>query len=133
MAMQSTSTSSKLKVCCNCGDVVSGRKRMRDWENRYWCERCGEADNKRKRDLINAKGTACADCRKKFPENRLQRFGNMLYCRNCYKKLAHMSGGGGLSAVVSNFQSMEPAKLAMIAGGAVAGLILLIVILVKVF
>lgn len=133
MAMQSTSASSRIKVCCNCGEVVSGRTRLRDWENRYWCEKCGEADNKRKRDLINAKGTACADCRRKFPENRLQRFGNLLYCRNCYKKLAHMSGNSGVGAIVSNLREMEPAKLALMAGGVVAALVLLVVILVKVF
>lgn len=129
MAMQSTQTSTKIKVCCNCGEVVSGRKRMRDWENRYWCEKCGEADNKRKMDLITAKGTACADCRRKFPEEKLQRFGNLLYCRNCYKKLAHMGGGDGF---VASLKAMNPTKLAMIGGGALLALIVLVVALVKI-
>ena len=129
MSIQSADLPKRMKVCCNCGDVVEGRKRMRDWEGRYWCEKCGDADNKKKLDLIHAKGTMCAGCRRKFPEPKLQRFGNLLYCRRCYGKMASLTSGG----FVQDLLAKDPILLAKVAGGAVLALILLIALLVWVF
>jgi formylmethanofuran dehydrogenase subunit E len=127
MSIQSPDLPKKLKVCCNCGEAVSGRKRMRDWEGRYWCEKCGEADNKKRLELITTQGTACAGCRQKFPEKKLQRFGNLLYCRRCYGKMAAVSSGGFVQDLLARH---DPIKLAMMAGGALVALIVLVVVLV---
>ena len=43
-----TATSTVAKRCIACGKDVSGTKRMKDSQGKYWCVDCGTADQRKK-------------------------------------------------------------------------------------
>jgi hypothetical protein len=65
------------KICCVCGADVTGKKRMRDAEGRYWCFECGTKDNMRKHPV------PCDECGEKFPEFELSGMDGALLCARC--------------------------------------------------
>ncbi|MGE5608132.1 MAG: hypothetical protein ACM359_02665 [Bacillota bacterium] len=68
------------KVCCVCGQGVSGRKRYKDTAGKYWCEECARADSLRKHPA------ACADCQQTFPGGDLVEYEGVRLCRDCAGK-----------------------------------------------
>jgi hypothetical protein len=87
------------KKCVNCHKDVSNGKRMKDSSGRYWCVRCGEADQKKKAAVS---GELCASCGNRFPSAKLTKMGASKICRGCVKRqnkgpgmLESLKGGGG--------------------------------------
>ena len=72
------------KVCCACGRNVSGQKRFKDAEGRYWCYDCGVEDHVRKHP---EDGIACADCGGHFAPSKLTSFDDEVYCDPCLGKV----------------------------------------------
>jgi hypothetical protein len=71
------------KLCCKCGRIVTGQKRMRDSEGRYWCMACGQLDLKKKK---LAEGGNCSGCGESFPSSKLSMLGSLPYCKGCLKQ-----------------------------------------------
>ena len=116
------------KVCCSCGTVVSGKKRMRDSEGRYWCIPCGKADEAKKAKAI-AGVASCAGCYKPFPVKKLKDYGEGSYCPACYRKV-NREPGANSSFLASVLPADDPQtrRILMIVGGVVAlGVIYLII------
>ena len=113
------------KVCCTCGKIVSGRKRMRDSEGKYWCIPCGKADQEKKQKLI-AGVIACSGCYKPFPVKKLKEYGSSTYCPACYRKVNRESGGNSGGGLGNFLTSILPAddpqtrRLILIAGALIA-------------
>jgi hypothetical protein len=78
------------KRCVNCNKDVSTEKRMKDSSGKYWCLKCGEADQAKKGQAQT--GTPCADCDERYPAAKLTRYGASRICPTCYK--ARMKGPG---------------------------------------
>lgn len=97
--MSSETTVTRMKVCCQCSEPLAGKKRMKDHEGRYWCMDCGERDRQKRLQTIKAPGDLCAACHQKFPENKLQKWGHMLYCPKCYKRVSRADHHGIMDAV----------------------------------
>jgi len=76
-------TGGSKKACCECGIDVSGRKRMKDSQGRYWCYECGTADQMRKGKGSN--GSLCPDCSQMFPPVKLMKHENQYVCPDCYE------------------------------------------------
>ena len=72
------------KVCCQCGKSVSGQKRFKDAQGRYWCYECGVEDHVRKHP---EDGIACATCGGKFAPSQLTEIDDDVYCETCATKL----------------------------------------------
>jgi hypothetical protein len=68
------------KICCVCKESVSGRKRYKDAEGKYWCEDCARADSMRKHPA------ACNDCKQMFPGTDLVEYEGVRLCRDCAGK-----------------------------------------------
>ena len=79
-----TDTSMSTKACCSCGADVTGQRRMKDSQGRYWCVPCGEADERKKQ--LAASESHCAGCRKTFAKGKLNRDGEHFFCKACLKK-----------------------------------------------
>lgn len=86
-----TTTSSGVKVCCECGKDLSKGQRIKDSEGRYWCPSCDETDKwMRKRGFtIDKKKTTEASSE---PSNR----GKMV-------KMLVIVGLLAVAAIVINF------------------------------
>ena len=95
----SAQVSSGAKVCCSCGKNVSGQKRMKDSQGRYWCVPCGQADQRKKGGGGSSGETTCAGCGGTFPTRRMQEYARQSYCKRCFRKLT--GGGFSLSALFS--------------------------------
>jgi hypothetical protein len=72
------------KLCCHCGKSVSGQKRFKDAQGRYWCYECGVEDHVRKHP---EDGIACATCNGKFAPSQLSEIDDEVYCEPCAAKL----------------------------------------------
>jgi hypothetical protein len=67
-----------VKVCCQCGKELAGKKRLRDSRG-YWCYACHKADK-----TANApKGVKCADCSRVVNETALTNYEGMRICGPC--------------------------------------------------
>ena len=115
------------KVCCACGKIVSGRKRMRDSEGRYWCIPCGKADEEKKQKAI-AGVASCGGCFKPFPLKKLKEYGEASYCPACYRKVNREPGSNSnFFASVLPADDPQTRRLIFIAAGLIGlGLIYLI-------
>ena len=82
--MPSTTTAGA-KLCCKCGIDVSGRKRLKDHQGRYWCPECSNSDEKRKKLIESG---ICAGCGEAFHGHELSVIGDNTYCKPCLKKRA---------------------------------------------
>ncbi|MCC6423665.1 MAG: hypothetical protein IT447_09335 [Phycisphaerales bacterium] len=81
------------KVCCVCGENVSGKPRMKDHSGRYWCYECGMADQQKKHNQTLSGTTiqgvhelACPDCGKMFALAKLQIHEDVQLCEPCVTK-----------------------------------------------
>ncbi len=72
----------EIKVCCNCGMNVTRRKRLKDSQGRYWCNKCGVRDQAKKGQGI---GTICPDCERVFPPAALSKWEDKYVCEKCYE------------------------------------------------
>lgn len=96
--MPSTTTAGA-KICCKCGADVSGKKRLKDHEGRYWCPDCSRSDEKRKKLLA---GGICAGCGEPFTQAELTVIGDNTYCKPCLKVRARKETAG----FAHNFKDM---------------------------
>ncbi len=69
------------KRCVNCNKDVTSDKRMKDSSGKYWCVKCGEADQLKKGQT----GTSCGNCGDRYPAGKLTKFGASKLCPTCYK------------------------------------------------
>jgi hypothetical protein len=76
-ADDSAASAAGLKICHACGADVTGKRRMRDSEGRYWCFDCGMKDEQRKHPV------PCEDCGENFPEFELTEMQGMHICPKC--------------------------------------------------
>jgi hypothetical protein len=67
------------KVCVNCGKDLTGHTRFKDSIG-YWCKDCHKADK------AATDGVRCADCSRKFPEEKLIEFEGKKRCLSCEKE-----------------------------------------------
>ena len=88
--MPSTTTAGA-KICCRCGADVSGKKRLKDSDGRYWCPDCSTSDEKRKRLIASG---ICAGCGEAFHGPDLSVIGDSTYCNRCLKVRARKETGG---------------------------------------
>ncbi len=114
-AMMNTSTAtapettSTKKTCCICGKDVTGRKRMKDREGKYFCIECGTADSAKKRITR----TPCGGCEKHFPISDMYKMGGVYLCNNCrVAKLEHAAKKRNLiGGIGSAFRSHEMGRV----------------------
>jgi hypothetical protein len=119
------------KVCCSCGKSVSGQKRFKDAQGRYWCYDCGVEDHVRKHP---EDGIACASCDGKFAPSRLEQIDDEVYCHDCAAKVKHQKKRDLARIHAAEEEAKAQAKrqkLMLIGGAAVAaaGVIVAIVAL----
>jgi hypothetical protein len=67
-----------VKVCCECGKDLAGKKRLRDSRG-YWCPTCHRAD----KAAHAPKGTKCADCSRIVPDAGLTDYEGLRICAPC--------------------------------------------------
>jgi DNA-directed RNA polymerase subunit RPC12/RpoP len=78
-----------IKVCCRCGKDLSGKKRLKDSLG-YWCPECAKDDAKAKED----KGTPCAKCHRKVPEQSMTSVDGKLVCTRCMREERELRAPG---------------------------------------
>ena len=86
---QVMSAPSAQKVCCMCGKDLSGHKRFKDSRG-YWCPECNAEDQKQKED----KGTPCAQCGRKVPEQSMTSVDGKLMCTRCVREQRELRAPG---------------------------------------
>jgi hypothetical protein len=67
-----------VKVCCQCGKDLAGKKRLRDSRG-YWCPDCHKTD----RAVHAPKGSKCADCSRVVPDAGLTDYEGLRICAPC--------------------------------------------------
>jgi hypothetical protein len=67
-----------VKVCCQCGKDLSGKKRLRDSRG-YWCPACHKID----RAAHSPSGEKCADCGRIVSEAALSDYEGRQICAPC--------------------------------------------------
>jgi hypothetical protein len=67
-----------VKVCCQCGKDLSGKKRLRDSRG-YWCPACHKLD----KAAHSPKGVKCADCSRTVSEAALTDYEGLRICAPC--------------------------------------------------
>ena len=80
-----STTSAGAKLCCKCGIDVSGRKRLKDHQGRYWCPECSTSDEKRKKLIEQG---ICAGCGEAFQGHELTVIGAKTSCMGWLEKRA---------------------------------------------
>ena len=125
MAEVASATAKTAKVCCKCGRSVSGQKRMKDSEGRYWCLPCGQADQRAKKK--GASGTtACAKCGTATPAKQLKEYGRLSYCKKCFKKVTHTSNPGFVAGLFGGGGESSPRNKILIIALVLLGVISLL-------
>ncbi len=85
----SIDSSESRKLCCNCGKDITGRKRLKDTEGRYWCPDCGKKDEKKKRVARKREDdvkSTCGMCGTAVAVQNLLSYDNRFVCQKCYKE-----------------------------------------------
>jgi hypothetical protein len=77
------------KFCCVCGTDLSGKKRFKDSRG-YWCPECAKEDQAKKEE----KGTPCAQCRRKVPEQSMTSVDGKLLCTRCVREQRELRAPG---------------------------------------
>lgn len=77
-----SSSPSEEKVCCACGESVSGKKRLKDEYGQYWCIPCAEKDEAKK----HGQRVACPDCGRMIREEAMIAVELTKVCPRCYKE-----------------------------------------------
>jgi hypothetical protein len=111
------------KVCCSCGKNVSGQKRFKDAEGRYWCYDCGVEDHIAKHP---EDGIACAGCGGKFAPSKLHRFDDdEVYCEPCVtkKRLQKKRDEHRIAAAAAEAAEQERRRKIMLIVAAVVALV----------
>ena len=93
--MPSTTTAGA-KICCRCGADVSGKKRLKDHDGRYWCPDCSNSDERRKKLVASG---ICSGCGEAFHGPELTVIGDNTYCKPCLKVRARKETGGFVANV----------------------------------
>ena len=104
------------KRCVNCNKDVTNDKRMKDSSGKYWCLKCGEADQAKKGQT----GIVCPMCNDRYPANKLTRFGKDKLCPSCYRQA---SKGGSSRGGSSGGDSDKGRMVKMIAAMGVLAVI----------
>ena len=89
-----SSATATAKRCVNCNKDVSNDKRMKDSSGKYWCLKCGEADQMKKGQT----GVPCGSCADRYPAAKLTKYGSAKLCPTCYKTATRGPKGGGFSS-----------------------------------
>ena len=110
------------KLCCSCGKSVSGQKRFKDAQGRYWCYDCGVEDHVRKHP---EDGIACAGCNGKFAPSQLAEIDDEVYCEPCATKLKQQKKReqARLHAVEEEARSQEKRRKLMLIGGVAVAIV----------
>jgi len=70
------------KICCSCGESVSGKKRLKDQAGQYWCIPCAEReDQKRHGGKIQ-----CPDCHRFLREDAMIAVELTKVCPTCFRE-----------------------------------------------
>lgn len=75
-------STSREKICCNCGADLNGQQRLKDDSGQYWCIPCAKKDQA-KRGFGKVK---CPDCGRMVPENSMIRHELTTVCTRCFKE-----------------------------------------------
>jgi len=118
------------KVCCACGVNVSGKKRMKDAEGRYWCYDCGMEDTVRKHP---DQAVECLECHERFAPSKLVDFEGRQVCPTCEGKLrlAKKRAEARIAAAAEEARQQEVRKKQILIGLGILGVIVVLLILSK--
>jgi hypothetical protein len=86
-----------VKACVACGKNLSGQKRMKDSQGRYWCMECGAEDQRKKMASGVTSANICNGCGDTFPVHELSVWGSKRLCPKC----SPSSKGPGMLATVT--------------------------------
>lgn len=93
-----------MKVCCVCGADVTGQKRYKDGEGRYWCFVCGTKDEERKHPV------PCPDCGQNFPKSELKEIEKVEVCPACYAKREQAAKRAAARIAAAEAEALEEQK-----------------------
>ncbi len=77
------------KVCCNCGADVTGRKRMKDSQGRYWCYACGKKDEQSRQSVsatVKPSQGECTLCHTQVSVQDLISYDGQFICPRCHRE-----------------------------------------------
>ncbi len=109
----SKSSSDSPKVCCNCGNDVSGRKRLKDSRGRYWCPTCAKKDERRKKVRQEQTKTACTSCGTEVEVQNMLAYDGQFVCPKCYrdKKDAEKAADARISRINNAYKGTETKRM----------------------
>jgi hypothetical protein len=113
------------KICTICGIDVNGKPRVKDHDGNYYCLPCDEAQKQQRQSAQSA----CPDCGRFFPKDKLETHGGQLVCQGCVRKRREKyQKTKSRMAALGAADAKQRAKQIQIVGG--AALVLLVMILV---
>lgn len=93
-----------VKSCIACGKNLSGQKRMKDSQGRYWCMDCGAEDQKRKMAAGVGSNNICGGCGETFQAHQLSVWGSKRLCAKCTPS---SKGPGMMSTVTGLLEGLK--------------------------
>jgi hypothetical protein len=113
------------KFCRVCGKDLSGKKRFKDSLG-YWCPECAAEDKKRSEE----KGTPCAQCGRKVPEQSMTSVDGKLMCSRCVREQRELRAPGNKKfRTISDRTYKESEKKNMIILAVVAVILVILMII----
>jgi len=113
------------KFCRVCGKDLTGKKRFKDTLG-YWCPECAEEDKHRQEE----KGTPCAKCGRKVPEQSMTSVDGKLICTRCVREERELRAPGNKKfRAISDrsYKEHEKRNMIILAVAAVVLIILMII------
>ncbi len=113
-----------VKVCCQCGKDLNGKKRLRDSRG-YWCAACHKLD----KAAHAPKGIKCADCGRVVPEAGLTEYEGLQICGPCRTQRKNLEKEQRRLSPVKTTAYEELNKRKLLGLLAVVGVLVIIIIL----
>jgi hypothetical protein len=119
------------KICCICGADVTGKRRYKDREGRYFCPDCNMLDAERK-EAAPPPPSVCGECQKTFPREELAEENGQLICEPCRtEKIAREKRERArIAAAEAEAELMEKRKKVLIAVSIAMAVLLVVMVVV---
>lgn len=119
------------KICCICGADVTGKRRYKDKQGRYYCPDCNLIDTERQ-PPAPPPPSVCVDCQKTFPREQLAEENGQLICETCRNEriAREKRERARIAAAQAEAELMEKRKKALIAVTILVALVIVMMIVV---